>query len=185
MYSWGTTICPLRTSRSEALFPTQAWWTLCNPEPSSFLGNRKWEVTAKLLFGRTTSGGAVFLRALWAEGLMVRKPESLLLCKGHTAVLVQGTVLEEKCLQSKICHLHLITHPQSQSAVPGLKTSLAPLNNCFPDSTFLTLLSSVFSNSGPQLGNGKIQNLAASNGYVPANTHLWLMVSQDDYISYS
>lgn len=115
---------------------------------------------------------------------MARKLGSLPLCRQHRWVMILGMVLEESVLRPKSIIVISLPGPQGQSGLTGLKTSLGSSRNGFPDSRFLTSPSSVIANSGPQLGNGKIQNLVASKGCVLANIHqMGLRVSQNEYIS--
>lgn len=95
---------------------------------------------------------------------------SLLLCRGCMWAVIPGMVLEESVHGLKSI-TYLIT------ASPRLVRAYRSWN--FPWLTqeriswlqIPNLPSSAFANSGLRLGNGKIQNLVASNGCVLANIH--------------
>lgn len=108
---WGKIICPLRTNKSEAPFSVQAWWALHKPASSSFLSNRKSEVTKKVPFGWTPRGGAILLRALWTESLRDRKLGFSSALQGTHMGSDPGNGAGRKYPQRKICHLYLITSP--------------------------------------------------------------------------
>lgn len=87
----------------------------------------------------------------------------------------QGQWSEEQCWKKVSTEQNLPSLSHHHIPKVSQHSEVLKLPRCthkgFHDSRSLTLPSSVFATSGPRLGNGKIQNLVVSNGWVAANTH--------------